>query len=73
MPVKRYSLKSIELAWALYKKRMVYRALIGGKWQTFPTMAEAREKNPHKVEAKFARDAMEFPAFLVTLTQESVD
>jgi hypothetical protein len=73
MPVKRYSLKSIELAWALYRKRVVYRALVGGKWQTYRTMAEAREQKPHNVEAKFARDAMEFPQFLSTLAQESVD
>jgi hypothetical protein len=73
MPIKRYSLKSIELAWALYRKRVVYRALVGGKWLTFCTMDEARATNPHKVEAKFARDAMEFPAFLATLAQESVD
>lgn len=67
MPVKRYSLKSIQIAWALYKKRVVYKALVGGKWETFPTMQEARAANPHKVEAKFARDAMEFPAFLAGL------
>ena len=70
MPVKRYSLKNIELAWALYKKRIVYRALVAGKWQMFPTMAEARAQNPHKIEVKTARDVMEFPAFLAGLEVE---
>lgn len=67
MPVKRYSLPNIQLAWALYKKRVVYRALVAGKWDTFETMDAARAANPHKVEAKFARDAMEFPVFLAGL------
>lgn len=70
MPVKRYSLPNIQLAWALYKKRVVYRALVAGKWQMYSAMAEARAQNPHKVEAKFAKDVMEFPAFLAGLEAE---
>jgi hypothetical protein len=73
MQVKRYSKKQIEIAWTLFKKRVVYRALVAGAWNVFTDIKEARAAKPLKIEAKFAKDAMEFTEFLDTLTVEAID
>ena len=64
MPAKRYSQQQIAMAWALFKRKVVYKSLIAGVWNVFMTMDEARAAQPLKIEAKFAKDVMEFPAFL---------
>jgi hypothetical protein len=73
MPTKQYTLKAITEAWVLYKKKVVYRALVKGYWQTFATAAEAKESQPHKIEVKLAKDCIDFPAFLATVKAEALD
>lgn len=73
MPTKQYTLKAITEAWSLYKKRIVYRALVKGTWLTFATAAEAKAAQPHKIEVKLAKDCVGFPAFLAALDIESID
>jgi hypothetical protein len=73
MPTKQYTLKAITEAWSLYKKRVVYRALVKGYWQTFATAAEAKAAQPHKIEVKLAKDCIDFPTFLATLDTKRLD
>jgi hypothetical protein len=73
MPTKQYTLKAITEAWSLYKKRVVYRALVKGTWLTFATAAEAKAAQPHKIEVKLAKDCIDFPAFLATLRTGALD
>jgi len=73
MPIKQYSLDVINKAWAAYKKRVVYRGLVKGYWQTFATAAEAKAAQPHKIEVKLAKDCIDFPSFLEALDIKRLD
>ena len=61
---KRYSMNELKLAWSLFKKKTVYRALSNGVWHTFFSMDEAKAKQPLKIEVKLAKDVMDFPVYL---------
>jgi hypothetical protein len=65
MPTKKtYTPTQIKDAWKLFESRMVYRALIKGKWRLFLTFKDAKAEEPLKIEVKKAKDAMDFPMFL---------
>jgi hypothetical protein len=73
MQTKQYGFDVITKAWAAYKKRVVYRGLVNGYWQTFTTAVEAKAAQPHKIEVKLAKDVIEFPAFLSALDIKRLD
>ena len=68
MPTKKtYTPTQIKEAWKLFETKVVYRALIKGKWRLFYFFEDAKAEQPLKIEVKKAKDAMDFPTFLETV------